>query len=235
MKAMILAAGRGERMRPLTDTMPKPLLAAGQHALIEWQVLRLVAAGFDELVINHAWLGTQIEARLGTGTRYGARIAYSAEGEALETLGGIVRALPLLGDQPFAVVSADIYTDYDYRRLAPVVAAIARGPLIAHLVLTDNPPYHPGGDMALVAGRIRRDGTLLNYGNIGVFHPRMFAGLPAGQKLKLFPWAYGFLDTPGIGGEHFHGSWHNVGTPAQLAALDAALRAQPPALPARST
>jgi len=229
MKAMILAAGRGERMRPLTDHTPKPLLEAGGKALIEWQIERLVRAGFTELVINHAWLGAQIEAHLGDGARYGARIAWSAEGTALETLGGIVRALPLLGTQPFAVVSADIYTEYDYARLAPVVDALASHPQgpVAHLVLTDNPPWHAAGDMALVDGRIRLEGERFNYANIGVFHPRMFAGLETGKVLKLFPWAWQFLDAPGISGEHWSGVWHNVGTPAQLAELDAALRAAP--------
>ena len=226
MKAMILAAGRGERMRPLTDDTPKPLLRVGGRCLIEWQLLRLVAAGFDEVVINHAWLGAQIEHHIGDGSAFGARVSYSAEAEALETLGGIVQALPLLGDQPFVVVSADIYTDYDYRHLVPVVQRLASqtDAALAHLVLTDNPPWHARGDMALVDGRIRLDGERLNYGNIGVFHPRLFAGLARGKKLKLFPWAYGFLDQPGITGEHFHGAWFNVGTPAQLAELDMLLQ-----------
>lgn len=232
MKAMILAAGRGERLRPLTDTTPKPLLQAGGRALIEWQIAALVAGGFDELVINHAWLGALIEAWLGDGSRYGARIRYSPEQEALETLGGITKALPLLGDQPFVVVSADIHTDYDYARLTPIVHRIAaHGGPIAHLVLTDNPPYNPSGDMALIDGphgaRIAQsaaDAPRLNYGNIGVFHPRMFTGLPRGQKQKLFPWVYRFQDEPGISGEHFRGAWHNIGTAGQLAALDEQLR-----------
>jgi len=229
--AMILAAGRGERMRPLTDQCPKPLLEVGGRALIVWQIERLVAGGFTELVINHAWLGDRIEAALGDGRRFGAHIRYSAEGSALETLGGVVRALPLLGDAPFAVVSADIYTEYDYTLLAQRIAAMSNAAegahdetgCIAHLVLTDNPPYHPAGDMALVNGRIARNGARLNYGNIGVFHPSMFAGLPQDQPARLFPWAYDFIDAPGISGEHFRGVWHNVGTPQQLAALDAEL------------
>lgn len=228
MKAMILAAGKGERMRPLTLHTPKPLVQVAGVPLIEYHIRGLAAAGFTELVINHAWLGGQIEAHLGDGVRYGARIAWSAEGTALETLGGIVRALPLLGTQPFAVVSADIYTEYDYARLVPVVEALARdaaGP-VAHLVLTDNPPWHAAGDMALANGRIRLEGERLNYANIGVFHPRMFAGLERDKVLKLFPWAYQFLDTPGISGEHWSGVWHNVGTPTQLSELDAELRAR---------
>lgn len=231
MKAMILAAGRGERMRPLTDTTPKPLLRVGGQTLIERQVIALVAGGFGDLVINHAWLGEQIEAHLGDGRRYGARICYSREQSALETLGGIVQALPLLGDAPFALVSADIYTEFDYGSLAPVVTALANhgvrsGPEtpIAHLVLTDNPPFHPQGDMALIDGCIRLEGAKLNYGNIGVFHPRMFAGLQTGMKLKLFPWVYQFLDRPGISGEHFRGEWHNIGTPLQLEELDRTVR-----------
>ena len=226
MKAMILAAGRGERMRPLTDATPKPLLAVGGKALIVWQVERLVAGGFNELVVNHAWLGEQIEAALGDGSVFGARIAYSREGEALETAGGVVTALPVLTrdaiDEPFAVVSADLYTDFDYARLAvPVAALRARYPqLAAHLVLTDNPQHHPHGDMALVDGVIAREGVLLNYANIGVFHPRVFDDLPRGEKLKLFPWAYRLVDDHRVSGEYFRGVWENIGTRAQLDALD---------------
>ena len=233
MKAIVLAAGRGERMRPLTDTIPKPLLCVGGKPLIVWQVERLVAGGFDHLVVNHAWLGEQIEAALGDGSQWSARIAYSPEVEALETAGGVVTALPLLmngsdDDEPFAVVSADVHTDFDYARLAePIAALLSNWPRIAaHLVLTDNPDHHPEGDMALVGGMIEREGKKLNYANIAVFHPRVFDGLARNQKLALFPWAYRLVEEGRVSGEYFSGMWDNVGTPEQLAELDRRLWAQ---------
>ena len=220
--ALILAAGRGERMRPLTDTVPKPLLRVGGRPLIEWQVERLVAAGFGELVVNHSHLGPMIESQLGDGGRFGARIRYSHEPQALETAGGVVQALALLGGAPFAVVSGDIHTDYDYASLAPRIASIARDPAAhaAHFVLVDNPPYHPGGDMGLEDGRVTRGGIRLTYGNIAVYHPSLFAGLEPGAPLKLFPWAYRFVEAGRVSGEHFRGAWDNIGTPDQLASLD---------------
>jgi N-acetyl-alpha-D-muramate 1-phosphate uridylyltransferase len=229
MRALILAAGRGERMRPLSDTAPKPLLRAGGRMLIEWQVERLVAGGFVELVVNHSHLGSMIEAALGDGARFGAAIRYSHEPSALETAGGIVQALPLLGDRPFAVVSADIYTAFDYATLAPRIAGIARDPagIGAHFVLVDNPPYHLEGDMGLAEGRVTRAGPRLTYGNIAVYDPALFAGLPRGAALKLFPWAYRFVDEGRVSGEHYRGLWDNVGTPDQLAALDRRLSPRP--------
>lgn len=231
MKAMILAAGRGQRMRPLTDAMPKPLLKVGGKALIAWQVERLVAAGFTDLVVNHAWLGAQIETALGDGSTFGARIAWSREDPALETAGGIVNALPLLEsdarDRPFAVVSADVYTTFDYRRLVPAIDAIALGPRhrAVHLVAVDNPPYHPRGDFALVdrdgVSSIARDGPVRStYANIGVFHPRVFDGLATDRPMKLFPWAFGFADDGRMTGERCDDAWFNVGTPDDLATLD---------------
>jgi MurNAc alpha-1-phosphate uridylyltransferase len=221
-RALILAAGRGERLRPLTDTLPKPLLAAGGRPLVQWQVERLVDAGFADLVVNHAHLGALIEAALGDGRRFGARIRYSPESPALETAGGIVKALPMLGDEPFVVVSGDIHTDFDYATLETRMASIERDPAshIAHLVLVDNPPWHPGGDMGLAEGRITRGGPRLTYGNIAVFHPLMFRDLAPGTSLKLFPWTYRFVDEGRVSGEHYRGPWDNVGTAAQLAALD---------------
>jgi MurNAc alpha-1-phosphate uridylyltransferase len=220
--ALILAAGRGERLRPLTDHLPKPLLTAGGRTLIERQVERLARAGFTELVVNHAHLGEMIEAALGDGTRFGARIRYSAESPALETAGGIVKALPLLPRDPFVVVSSDIHTDFDYASLVPRITRIAADPTvnIAHLVLVDNPAWHAGGDMGLMDGLVTRDGPRLTYGNIGVFHPRMFEGIAAGTWLKLFPWAYRFVDEGRVSGERYSGEWDNVGTARQLAALD---------------
>jgi MurNAc alpha-1-phosphate uridylyltransferase len=225
--AMILAAGRGERLRPLTDAKPKPLLEVGRRALIEWQIERLAAAGFAELVVNHAHLGSLIEQALGDGRRFGVRIRYSAESPALETAGGIVKALPLLGAGPFAVVSGDIHTEFDYARLEGPLAAIAADPqaCAAHLVLVDNPAYHPHGDMGLAAGKITRAGPHLTYGNIAVFHPHLFRGIVPGTWLKLFPWLYRFADEGRVTGEHYQGPWDNVGTADQLAALDRRLSA----------
>lgn len=221
-RALILAAGRGERLRPLTDTLPKPLLAAGGRPLVEWQLERLVRAGFTDLVVNHAHLGGLIEAALGDGRRFGARIRYSPESPALETAGGIAKALPMLGDEPFVVVSSDIHTEFDYATLVAPMESIARDTAshIAHLVLVGNPPYHPGGDMGLAEGRITRGGPRLTYGNIGVFHPGMFRDVAPGTSLKLFPWTYRFVDEGRVSGEHYRGPWDNVGTAAQLAALD---------------
>jgi MurNAc alpha-1-phosphate uridylyltransferase len=222
MRALILAAGRGERLRPLTDSRPKPLLQAGGRALIEWQVEQLTRAGITELVVNHAHLGALIESALGDGARFGARIRYSPESPALETAGGIAKALPMLGDEPFVVVSGDIHTDFDYGTLAAPLARIAADPArdIAHLVLVDNPPWHAQGDMGLAAGRIVRGEPRLTYGNIGVFHPAMFRDIAAGTVLKLFPWAYRFVEDGRVSGELYRGPWDNVGTAEQLAALD---------------
>ncbi len=232
MKALIFAAGRGERMRPLSDVTPKPLLAAGGKRLIEWQIDALARAGVTELVVNTAHLAASIEATLGDGARFGTRIAYAREGtkaeEALETLGGIVNALPLLAphgsDAPFIAVSGDIVTDYDYRRLIAHAQAIELNAADAHLVLVDNPPSHPGGDMGLGNGRIALHPPLLTYANIGVFAPRLFRREAPGRK-KLFPWLYAFAERGRVTGEKYGGRWHNVGTPDELAALDAALSA----------
>jgi len=222
-RALILAAGRGERMRPLTDATPKPLLPAGGRPLIEWQARRLAEAGFRELVINHSHLGAQIESAVGDGSRFGARIRYSHEASALETAGGVAHALHLLDDEPFVVVSGDIYTTFDYASLAGPIAAIARDPrrTVAHLVMVENPTWHArGDDMGLRDGRIVRGAERLTYGNIAVFHPGMFRAIAPHAPLKLFPWVYGFVDEGRVSGELFHGTWDNIGTPAQLADLD---------------
>ena len=242
MKAMILAAGRGERMRPLTDTVPKPLLEVGGKPLIVWQIEALVRGGFDDLVVNHAWLGAQLEQAIGDGRDHGARIAWSREPQAFETAGGIATALPLIRahgdrDEPFVVVSADIHSAFDYATLATVVTSIRlHFPVhAAHLVLVDNPPWHPAGDMALVDGRIVHEpdephapasvaSPLMTYANIAVFHPRVFEALPRFKVQKLFPWAYALADAGRMTGSRFEGPWDNVGTPEQLAALDRRLR-----------
>jgi len=224
--ALILGAGRGERLRPLTDAKPKPLLEAGGRCLIEWQVERLVRGGFDDLVVNHAHLGAMIEQALGDGSRFGARIRYSPESPALETAGGIVKALPMLPRQPFPVVSSDIHTDFDYASLHERIARIAADPVrvTAHFVLVDNPPWHSGGDMGLEDGVVVRDGPRLTYGNIAVFHPRMFDAIAPGTWLKLFPWAYRFVEEGRVTGERHAGQWDNVGTAEKLDALDRRLR-----------
>jgi MurNAc alpha-1-phosphate uridylyltransferase len=226
--AMILAAGRGERLRPLTDNKPKPLIAAGGRPLIEWQIEKLAAAGFASIVVNHAHLGELIETTLGDGRRFGVRIRYSPENPALETAGGIAKALPLLGQAAFAVVSSDIHADFDYSRLEEPIARISADPAAcaAHFVLVTNPDWHPGGDMGLsAAGVVTRHGPKLTYGGISVFHQILFRDIVPGTWLKLFPWAYRLVDEGRVSGEHFRGAWDNVGTLDQLAALDRRLSA----------
>ncbi|HVJ60705.1 MAG TPA: nucleotidyltransferase family protein [Burkholderiaceae bacterium] len=227
MRALIFAAGRGERMRPLSDTTAKPLLAAGGRRLIEWQIAALARAGVREIVVNTAHLAQQVEDTLGDGARYGVHLAYSREGtqaaDALETLGGIVHALALLGDAPFVAVSGDIVTGYDYAPLVARATSQARGDHDAHLVLVDNPPFHPHGDMGLADGLITTRTPWLTYANIALLAPRLFTGEAPGKR-KLFPWLYEAAARGRVSGEHYVGRWHNVGTPAELAALDTALR-----------
>lgn len=219
MIAMLLAAGRGERMRPLTDTRPKPLLEVAGKALIEYHLAALQRAGIHEVVINHAWLGDQIEARLGTGERYGLHIRYSAERPAaLETAGGIVQALPLLGAAPFLVINADIWTDYPLQNLPQQPQGLA------HLVMVDNPPHHPAGDFHLAGGRLRTGGEpRLTFSGIGVYHPELFAGLEPGVR-PLAPLLQAAMQADRVSGEHYRGRWLDVGTPQRLAALDRELR-----------
>jgi MurNAc alpha-1-phosphate uridylyltransferase len=229
--AMILAAGRGERMRPLTDHTPKPLLQVGGKPLIVWHIERLCAAGFTRIVINHAHLGQQIEAALGNGAGFGVSIDYSREVSALETAGGIATALPLIESDVFAVVNGDIYCEYDFSRLAEPLARLAAGHDQAHLVLVDNPPHHPAGDFVLDAGRVRnpdsRLSTLdsqLTFSGIGVYHRALFAHTAAGEKAPLAPLLRLAIDAGRMSGEHYAGRWEDVGTPARLKALDEELR-----------
>jgi MurNAc alpha-1-phosphate uridylyltransferase len=217
MKAMILAAGRGERMRPLTDHTPKPLLQVGGKPLIVWHIERLARAGFRELVINHAHLGRQIESALGDGSRFGVSIAYSDESEALETAGGIAQALSLLGEEPFLVVNGDVYTDYDFSRLI----AQPMGGVVAHLVLVDNPLQHAQGDFYLKDGRlVERGASRLTFSGIGVYRPELFASIIAGSKAKLAPLLHAAIAQQRATAEHYRGDWVDVGTPERLQALD---------------
>jgi MurNAc alpha-1-phosphate uridylyltransferase len=217
---MILAAGRGERMRPLTDVTPKPLLPVAGKPLIVWHLERLARAGFREIVINHAHLGDQIEALLGDGAAWGLRIAYSAESQgALETAGGIANALPLLADEPFLVVNGDIFCDWDFARACVTDA-------LAHLVLVDNPPHHPAGDFTLDGAKVGAGGTAaLTFSGIGIYRPELFAGIARGQPAKLAPLLREAMAAGRVTGEKHAGRWEDVGTPERLAALDAELRA----------
>ena len=224
MRAMILAAGRGKRMRPLTDTTPKPLLYAGDRRLIDWSVDGLVKAGITQLVINAAHLSDTFEPALGEHYR-GAEISYSIEGknhdESLETLGGIARALPMLtdGNEPFIVVAGDIVSDFDFSRLTGVVAEkIRRGEADAHLVLVPNPDFHPKGDMGLEDGWVNRKTRDYTFSSIGIYSPRIFKDVPA-VFAKLFPWLDQFIDARRVSGEVFTGFWENVGTPDALEKL----------------
>ncbi|MEH3022175.1 MAG: nucleotidyltransferase family protein [Pseudomonas oryzihabitans] len=210
MKAMILAAGKGERMRPLTLTRPKPLIEVNGRPLIEHHLQALAAAGITELVINHAWLGEQLAAALGDGGQFGLAIRFSAEGEPLETGGGIFRALPLLGAAPFVLVNGDIRTDFDFSGLALPADGLA------HLVLVDNPAHHPGGDFALKEGRIAADAPgKLTYSGIAVLHPRLFAGCTGGA-FKLVDVLRPAIAAGRVSGEHFRGRWVDVGTLERL-------------------
>lgn len=223
-----MAAGRGERMRPLSDTCPKPLLKVGGKSLIVWQIERLAQAGFGHIVINHAHLGQMIEDALGDGSAFGVRLSYSPEAKALETLGGIVQARPWLGDMPFAVVSSDIYTDFPYDRLHAAIERIAQDPQkeCVHLVVVENPSWYPKGDMGLQDGLIAPEAPQRwTYGNIAVYHPSLFDGFERGLPGRLFPWTYDFARAGRVTGELYRGVWDNIGTPTQLAQLDQTLRA----------
>lgn len=219
-RAMLLAAGRGERMRPLTDHTPKALLPVRGRPLIVHHLEKLGALGVREVVINLAWLGAQIRAALGDGSRWGVRLTYSDEGnEALETGGGIVRALPWLGEEPFLVVNADVFTDFDFAALDLVPEALAQ------LLLVPNPEYHPRGDFILRGEQVgergergEHDGNTWTYAGIGLFRPELFAGATAG-RLPLLPLLQRAIALGRLRGRVYRGPWSNVGTPGQLAAL----------------
>lgn len=222
MKAMILAAGFGRRMQPLTLETPKPLLQAGGRPLIAWHLQRLADSGFTEVVINHHHLGEQLEQALGDGSRWGLRIHWSPEPEILETGGGIRRALPLLGREPFAVINGDIWTDYDFSRLRN---ALQDG-CLGHLVLVPDAPHNPGGDFSLDArSRVGQEAGTKHYtfSGISVLHPALFRDVPPGHR-PLPELLRPAMAENLISGELFRGRWYDIGTPARLAALDAELR-----------
>jgi|SRR5687768_488176 MurNAc alpha-1-phosphate uridylyltransferase len=226
---MILAAGRGERMRPLTDTLPKPLLRVGGKSLIEYHMQNLARAGFRDIVINHAHLGQMIEAALGNGERFGVRIHYSPEPAALETAGGIAQALPILkaGDggerQPFLTVNADIYCSMDFSSLLPVLRRMRDNPdsALAHLVLVDNPAHHPDGDFALESGRVTVTAKeMLTFSGIGIYQPELFQDIVPGTVAKLAPLLKEAIAREKVSGQRYSGLWVDVGTPERLRRLD---------------
>ena len=215
MKAMILAAGRGERMRPLTDTLPKPLLQAGGKPLITRHIEALARAGVSEIVINTGWQGDKLPAALGDGARFGVQIHYSVEGwPALETAGGILNALPLLGEAPFILVNGDVYCDFEFAGLQ------LQAEDLGQLLVVDNPSHHPQGDFALNNGRVQRDGAnKLTYAGIAVLHPALFAGLTPGSR-PLREILQQAIAAQRLGGHHHPGQWFDIGTPQRLAELD---------------
>lgn len=223
MKAMILAAGRGERMRPLTDHTPKPLLPVAGKTIIEHTITQLVSAGFNNIVINHAHLGQQIEDKLGNGRQFGATISYSPEGEqALETAGGIINALPLLGDDVFLVVNGDIATDFPFAELKNQAVDLA------HLVLVNNPDHHPQGDFGLDSstGLIIDNCTeKFTFSGVGLYRAELFRNTPSGVS-KLAPLLRQAIAGQRVTGQQFAGFWMDIGTPARLQELDFLMRAR---------
>ena len=221
MKAFILAAGRGERMRPLTDHTPKPLLPAGGKPLIVWHLERLATAGFKDVVINHAHLGAQIESALGDGSSWGLNIQYSPEPPgALETAGGIANALPLLGEETFLLVNGDVFCDWDFGRARQLTAKTA------HLVMVPNPAHHTKGDFSLDGERVIYAGAeeTLTYAGFAVFSPAFFAGVEKGAVMKLRPLLDAAIAAGTLTGERHAGRWVDVGTPQRLAELDQELK-----------
>lgn len=218
MKAMILAAGRGERMRPLTDATPKPLLQVGAEPLIGWHLRRLKQAGFSDIVINHAWLGQQIEEVLQDGGQYGLNIQYSAEGaQGLETAGGIATALPLLGDEPFLVINGDVLTDIDFAAAKQIMSQIDGKHILAHLWLVNNPEHNPKGDFGLQDAHVISQATKqYTFSGCGVYHPNLFANTPAQQAAKLAPLLRAAMMQQQITGNLHQGLWLDVGTVERL-------------------
>lgn len=229
MKAMILAAGRGERMRPLTDHTPKPLLKVGGEPLIGWHLRHLKAVGIDEIVINHAWLGNQIEQQLGNGANYGVQIYYSAEGEnGLETAGGIATALDLLGDEPFLVVNGDILTDIDFSLAYSIARKMSISNLLAHLWLVENPEHNPEGDFILADNQYVHSnnavGRSATFSGIGVYSPLLFTDLPKNRAAKLAPLLCHAMKNQQVTGQWHSGLWLDVGTVERLELANSLVR-----------
>ena len=227
MRAMLLAAGRGERLRPLTDAVPKALVLAGGKPLISWHLERLAASGCKDVVVNVSYLGSQIVERIGDGSRFGMNIQYSKEPEPLETAGGIATALALLAPEPFLLVNADVYCECDFRRLL----GYDLGASLAHLVLVPNPPHRPKGDFTL-EGRLVRGGAesaaveRYTYAGVAVISPRLVSGIRPGSKAPLAPLLYAAADAGQLTGELYGGVWQDVGTRERLAELEALLATQ---------
>jgi len=219
MKAMILCAGRGARMRPLTDSTPKPLLPVAGKPLVQYHIEKLAQAGIKEIVVNHAWLGEQVEKTLGNGSQWGVSIHYSAEAEALETAGGIIKALPLLGENPFIVVNGDIWCDYPFEKLLKL------SPEKAHVVLVENPEHNPQGDFSLAGnGLVADDGDeKFTFSGVSVMSAMLFSGLDA-DKMALAPLLRDAMARQQVSGELYQGEWVDVGTPERLAKLDECVR-----------
>jgi MurNAc alpha-1-phosphate uridylyltransferase len=217
MKAMILAAGRGERMRPLSDSVPKCLLEVRGKSLVAWLLEALARSGVRDIVINHAHLGHMIEAALGDGRRFGVAIRYSPEAEALETAGGIANALPLLGEAPFLAVNSDVFCDFDFSSLV----THALDEQLAHLVLVANPPHHPRGDFALRGSRVTDAGDpKWTFSGIGLYQPALFASVKPGSKGQLATLLRAAMTRGLVSGEIHRGEWYDVGTPTRLAELN---------------
>ena len=221
MKAMILAAGRGERLRPYTDSTPKPLLKAGNFLLTEYIIQALAKASITEIIINIAHLADQFPSILGNGHQYGVNITYSLEQDgALETAGGIINALPLLGDEPFLIVNGDVWTDYNYQEL---VQKTLPTDSLCHLVLINNPAHNPQGDFVLTSGLIKAEGDVkYTYSGIGIYHPALFSGLSI-HRLALKPILLKAIAEEQISGELYQGEWSDIGTIERLESLAAKL------------
>ena len=223
MKAMILAAGRGERLRPLTDELPKPLIKVAGKSLIEYHIENLASAGIKEIIINTAWLADKIHQQLGNGSNFGASIQYSDEGEALETAGGIINALPLLGDEPFLVINGDIWCDLDFSTLDFSSLAKADPTLQAHLVLVANPEHNQKGDFSLQNSLIKNSGeTMFTFSGIGIYRPEFFADQTSGIS-PLAPLIRKKSETNLVSGQLHQGLWTDVGTVERLQELDTQL------------
>ncbi len=216
MRAMILAAGRGKRMRPLTDTTPKPLLTAGGKPLIVWHIERLVAAGITQIIINHAWLGEQIEHALGDGSAFGAQLAYSPEATALETAGGIAKALPFFGEHPFLVMNGDVWCDWDPAQAVGHARGLVDRNALAWLLLVDNPPHHPEGDFLIPPLAPHA----LTFSGIGIYRPDLFAGVTGDKPVRLAPLLHQALKDRQVEANRHTGYWTDVGTPDRLETLN---------------